>query len=57
MSFSMKTTVFGIKKKFPSVNNISCQELEKWRREKKNLICLVKSLYVVVFRIVIYATV
>lgn len=40
-SFSMRTTVYGIKKKFPSVQNISCQELKQWRGENRKLICLV----------------
>lgn len=41
MSFSMRTTVYAIKKKFPSVRNISCQELEQWKQQGKNLVCLV----------------
>lgn len=40
MSFSMRTTVYAIKKKFPSVRNVSCQELVEWRKEGK-LKCLV----------------
>lgn len=40
MSFSMRTTVYAIKKKFPSVRNISCQELEQWKQQGKNLVCL-----------------
>ncbi len=42
MNFSMKATVYGIKMKFPSVQNISCHQLEQWKKEK-NLICLVKG--------------
>lgn len=40
-SFSMRTTVYGIKKRFPTVENVSCQELDRWRKERKDLICLV----------------
>ena len=42
MSLSMKATVYGIQKKFPSVRNISCSELESWRKEKQELVVLVR---------------
>ena len=43
MSFSMRATVYGIKKKFPSIKNISCQDLEERRKDNQKLTCLVCS--------------
>ena len=41
VSLSMKATIYGIQKKFPSVKNITCCELESWRSSKEDLIILV----------------
>ena len=41
VSLSMKATIYGIQKKFPSVKNITCCELESWRISKEDLIILV----------------
>lgn len=42
-SFSMRMTIYGISKKFPSVKSINCQQLDQWRKDKeKKLVCLVK---------------
>ena len=44
MSFSMKMTVYGISKKFQSVRNVSCDQLEQWRQDKqKELVILVRD--------------
>lgn len=43
MSVSMKTTVYGIKKKFPSVKNITCQELETWRKSRESSLVVLVS--------------
>ena len=41
-TFSMRMVTYGIRKAFPSVQNISCEQLEKWRAENPdNLVCLV----------------
>ena len=41
----MRMTIYGICKKFPSVNHISCEQLEKWRVEQPNkLVVLVSCL-------------
>jgi len=38
----MKLTVYGISKKFPSVKNVSCEQLSEWMADKsKKLVCLV----------------
>ena len=43
-SFSMRMTIYGISKKYPSVRNVSCDQLEKWRRDTQDkLIILVRS--------------
>lgn len=41
-TFSMRMVTYGIRMKFPSVQNISCEQLEKWRAENpEDLVCLV----------------
>ena len=41
-TFSMRMVTYGIRKAFPSIQNISCEQLEKWRAENAdNLVCLV----------------
>ena len=43
-SFSMRMTIYGISKKFPSVRNVSCDQLEKWRQDSRDkLVILVSS--------------
>ena len=43
-SFSMRMAIYGISKKFPSVRNVSCDQLEKWRQETQDkLVILVSS--------------
>ena len=43
-SFSMRMTIYGISKKYPSVRNVSCDQLEKWRQDTRDkLIILVRS--------------
>ena len=42
-SFSMRMTIYGISKKFPSVKNITCEQLDLWRRDRQTtVVCLVK---------------
>ena len=42
LSFSMRMTVYGIQKAFPSVRNVSCNDVEEWRRGAgKKLVCVV----------------
>lgn len=42
LSFSMRMTVYGIEKVFPSVRNVSCSEVEEWRlNDSKKLVCVV----------------
>ena len=42
LSFSMRMTVYGIQKVFPSVRNVSCNDVEEWRRgTDKKLVCVV----------------
>lgn len=42
LSFSMRMTVYGIQKVFPSVRNVTCDQVERWRQSStKNLVCLV----------------
>ena len=46
-TFSMRMVTYGIRMKFPSIQNISCEQLEKWRAEHPNdLVCLVGTLLV-----------
>ena len=46
LSFSMRMTVYGIQKAFPSVRNVSCNDVEEWRRGAgKNLVCVVSFGY------------
>ena len=42
-SLSMRMTTYGIGLKFPSVRNITCEQLEQWRSKdrRQNMICLV----------------
>ena len=43
-SFSMRMVIYGIKKRFPSVRNISTEQLEQWHTEKRdNLVFLVRE--------------
>lgn len=45
LSLSMRMLTSGIRKAFPSIQNISCEQLDKWRAENKgNLICLVGAI-------------
>lgn len=43
-SFSMRMAIYGICKKFPSVRNISCDQLEKWRQDKDDKLVILVSL-------------
>ena len=41
-SLSMRMTLFGIQKVFPSVRTVTCEQVEEWRNaSSKNLVCLV----------------
>ncbi len=45
MTMSMRMVIYGVKKAFPSVRNVTCEQLEQWRSEKReNLVCLVSGL-------------
>ena len=42
LSMSMRMTVYGISKKFPTIRNITCEQLNNWiEDESKKLVCLV----------------
>ena len=43
-SFSMKMVIYGVKKRFPSVTNITCDEFDKLRQQPQELLCLVCTL-------------
>ncbi|XP_064392167.1 uncharacterized protein LOC135339816 isoform X2 [Halichondria panicea] len=41
LSMSMRMTVYGISKKFPTIRNITCEQLNNWiEDESKKLVCL-----------------
>ena len=45
LSLSMRMTVYGIEKVFPSVRNVSCSEVDEWRQDDgKKLVCVVSVL-------------
>lgn len=42
LSLSMRMTVYGISKKFPTVRNVKCEQLKEWLKdENKKVVCLV----------------
>lgn len=42
LSFSMRMTLYGIQKAFPSVRNVSCSDVDEWRRDtSKKMVCVV----------------
>ena len=44
-SFSMRMTVYGISKKFPSVRNVSCDQLERWRQDAQDKLVILVSIF------------
>ena len=42
LSFSMRMTVYGIQKAFPSVRNVTCSDVDAWRRDQsRKIVCVV----------------
>ena len=42
LSFTMRMTVYGIQKAFPSVRNVPCSDVDAWRRNRnRNVVCVV----------------
>ena len=43
LSLSMRMTVYGIQKAFPSVRNVSCSDVDAWKRNRSGKIVFVVS--------------